>query len=284
MLLWIIDIAISITVLLIIMPLLLVVMVILKCTGEGEVFYRQKWIGRGGETFQIIKFTTMLKDSPAIGAGTITVDGDPRILPTGRFLRATKINELLQLFNVLKDDMALVGPRPHVQRGLQGVPDHDLKILLKVNPGISGIGSIVFRNEEHILHSVEDPRTYYDGVIAPYKSPLECWAVENMGLRLYVFVLAVTALTVIFPRAIRTIFIMFTGRINSAQILTLMKRCKLGVLPYKPESHLLLSVPNKAAEYFAGNLPIVTSLTDGTLFEVLRDSDTGLFYDTGGPI
>jgi glycosyltransferase involved in cell wall biosynthesis len=77
--------------------------------------------------------------------------------------------------------------------------------------------------------------------------------------------------------------IIFTGRINSAQIWTLMKRCKLGVLPYKPESHFLLSVPNKAAEYFAGNLPIVTSLTDGTLFEVLRDSEAGLFYDSGDP-
>lgn len=200
------DIAISATVLLLIMPLFLVVMVILKCTGEGEVFYRQKRIGRGGETFQIIKFATMLKDSPAIGTGTITIDGDTRILPIGRLLRATKINELPQLFNVLKGDMALVGPRPHVQRELQGVPDSDLKILLKLTPGVSGIGSIVFRNEEHILHSVEDPRAYYDCVIAPYKSSLECWAVENMGLRLYVFVLAVTALTVIFPSANKMIF------------------------------------------------------------------------------
>lgn len=78
--------------------------------------------------------------------------------------------------------------------------------------------------------------------------------------------------------------IIFTGRINSAQIWTLMKRCKLGVLPYKPESHFLLSVPNKAAEYFAGELPILTSLTDGTLFKVLRDSETGFFYDSGEPI
>lgn len=77
--------------------------------------------------------------------------------------------------------------------------------------------------------------------------------------------------------------ILFTGRINSAQIWTLMKRCKLGLLPYRPESHFLLSVPNKAAEYFAGELPIITSLTDGTLSEMLNANSIGIFYESGKP-
>src|SRR5207237_6029984 len=85
---------------------------LLRVTGEGEVFYRQERVGRGGKRFRILKFATMLKDSPNLSGGDITVDKDPRVLPCGHFLRKTKINELPQLLNVIDGDMSIIGPRP----------------------------------------------------------------------------------------------------------------------------------------------------------------------------
>ena len=101
--------------LLVLSPLLVPVGIILRFTGEGEVFYTQTRIGRGGREFGIWKFATMLKDSPNLGTGTLTVTGDPRVTKVGRVLRATKVNELPQLLNVLTGDMSFVGPRPQVR-------------------------------------------------------------------------------------------------------------------------------------------------------------------------
>ena len=97
-------------------PLLLAIIVVLRMTGEGEVFFRQQRVGIGGKHFKLYKFATMLKDSPNMGTGTVTLTNDPRILPFGFVLRKTKINELPQLINVLKGDMSIVGPRPQTKR------------------------------------------------------------------------------------------------------------------------------------------------------------------------
>jgi lipopolysaccharide/colanic/teichoic acid biosynthesis glycosyltransferase len=106
------DFGFSAIALLVLMPLLLPVCILLRFTGEGEVFYAQTRIGLNGKTFKLLKFATMLKNSPQIGAGAITVTNDPRVLPIGRFLRKTKINELPQILNILLGDMSIVGPRP----------------------------------------------------------------------------------------------------------------------------------------------------------------------------
>ena len=196
------DIFLSLSAIILLSPLLLFTAILLKFTGEGEILFYQKRIGAYGKPFSIIKFATMLKDSPQIGAGSITVKNDPRILPLGRMLRKTKINELPQLFNILKGDMSFVGPRPHVERDLLGVEEKVKNKTLSVRPGLSGIGSIVFRDEEVLLHQHNNPREFYDVVIAPYKAKLEIWYVENRSLVLYLILIFITVFVVISKRSL----------------------------------------------------------------------------------
>ena len=173
--------------------------VVLRLTGEGEVFFRQQRVGRGGAKFDVLKFATMLKDSPNMGTGTVTLKDDPRVLPVGRFLRKTKLNELPQLLNILLGEMSLIGPRPQTQRCFDAFPKSSQTEIVKVVPGLSGIGSIVFRGEEEMMHASENPGRLYDEVIMPYKGELECWFVENQGVLVYLKSIIVTALIVLFP-------------------------------------------------------------------------------------
>ena len=175
------DIIFSGLALLVLSPLLLPVMLILRLTGEGEVFFIQKRVGLGGKEFGIYKFATMLKNSPSIGAGTVTVRDDPRILPFGKFLRKTKINELPQLINIFIGDMSVVGPRPLVRKGFDAYDDATKAIVSSVSPGLSGVGSLVFRNEEEILHTATDQMDFYYKVVAKdgnepveYEGKAEC--------------------------------------------------------------------------------------------------------------
>ena len=191
------DILVSLIFLLILSPLFLCLIVLLRLTGEGEVFFLQERVGRNGVKFDVIKFATMLKNSPNMGSGTITSKNDQRILPVGHLLRKTKINELPQLFNVLYGHMSLIGPRPHAERDLAGVSDADLIEISAVRPGLSGIGSLIFRNEEDILQQFEDSRDFYDNVIAPYKAELEVWYVGNRTFSVNVILLLLTVYVVI---------------------------------------------------------------------------------------
>ncbi len=103
-------------------PLLIPIALLLKLSGEGEIFFLQERVGKNREMFKLYKFATMLKDSPNIGTGTVTMKNDPRILPIGAFLRKTKINELPQLLNVFLGHMSLIGPRPQAQRCFDAFP------------------------------------------------------------------------------------------------------------------------------------------------------------------
>jgi len=177
-------------------------MIILKFTGEGEIFYLQDRVGKNGKIFKLIKFATMLKDSPNMGTGTVTVKDDPRILPFGRFLRKTKINELPQLINILKGDMSVIGPRPQTPRCFAAFDKTSQEAIKKVQPGLSGIGSVVFRNEEEILDEATGDRLkYYDEVIAPYKGKLEEWFVEHRNLYTYFMLIFLTIWVVLFPQS-----------------------------------------------------------------------------------
>ena len=180
-------------------PLLFPIACILKITGEGEVFYIQTRVGKNGSSFGLIKFATMLKDSPNIGSGEITINNDPRVLPLGKFLRRSKINELPQLWNILIGDMSVVGPRPMVPNTYANYPAEAQEILNTVRPGLTGIGSIIFRDEEILLDGRDDPIGFYNENITPYKSDLEIWFVQNNSLWLYIKAIFVTAWVVIFP-------------------------------------------------------------------------------------
>ncbi len=193
------DIVFSGLALLVLAPLLLPVMLVLRLTGEGEVFFIQQRVGLGGTPFSLYKFATMLKNSPNIGTGTVTVKGDPRVLPFGHFLRKTKINELPQLLNIFKGDMSIIGPRPQTQRCFDAFPVESQAEIVKVRPGLSGIGSIVFRNEEELMYARAAPERFYDETIMPYKGQLEEWYVAHQGIWTYLACIVVTAWVVVFP-------------------------------------------------------------------------------------
>lgn len=204
------DILLSGLALLVLSPLLLPIMLALRLSGEGEVFYVQQRVGRGGRPFGLYKFATMLKNSPNIGTGTVTVKDDPRVLPLGRFLRRTKINELPQLLNIIRGDMSIVGPRPQTQRCFDAFPPAAQEAIIKVRPGLSGIGSIVFRDEEDLMHASFEPERLYDDVIMPYKGKLEEWYVTNQGVRTYLLCIFATGWVVLFPRS-RLVWRLFRG-------------------------------------------------------------------------
>ena len=193
------DVVLSSLALVVLAPFLLPVVIILRFTGEGEIFYIQERAGRGGDTFGLYKFATMLKNSPNIGAGEITVRGDPRVLPFGQFLRKTKLNELPQLWNIFIGDMSVVGPRPMVLNTYAHYPEEARQKLNTIRPGLTGIGSIIFRDEERYLADRDEPMEFYREHIIPYKSDLELWFVENNTLWLYIKIIFVTAWVVVFP-------------------------------------------------------------------------------------
>ena len=197
-----IDILLSGIAILILSPLLVPVMVILKLTGEHYIFYGQTRIGRGNSHFKIWKFATMLLNSPNMAGGLHTVNGDPRVLPFGKFLRKTKINELPQLFNIFLGDMSIIGPRPLVDRTFAPYPPDVKSRIYSVRPGLSGIGSVVFRDEESIItNSQLTPDECYAQVIAPCKGALELWYLDHFGFFTDLKLFFATAWVVLFPKS-----------------------------------------------------------------------------------
>ena len=194
------DILFSATALLALSPLLLLVAILLRCTGEGCVFYRQERIGRGGRPFLLYKFATMRKDCGRRPEDLLTAQDDPPILPLGRILRHTKINELPQLFNVLLGDMSLIGPRPQVRPHFDIYPAQVRRELVKVRPGLSGIGSIIFHDEGSLVSRCgKDYRRCYAEDIAPYKGKLELWYVQHQSTLLDLILLFLTVLVILSP-------------------------------------------------------------------------------------
>jgi len=195
------DILISAISLVVLIPFFIPIMIVLRLTGEGEVFYIQQRVGRNGCEFGLLKFATMLKNSPNIGAREITLHNDPRVLRFGKFLRITKLNELPQLWNVFVGDMSIVGPRPMVPNTYAFYSEFARKKLNLVRPGLTGIGSIIFRDEERYLVDREHPMEFYREHLIPYKSDLEIWFVENYSFWIYIKIIALTSWVIIFPRS-----------------------------------------------------------------------------------
>ncbi len=196
-----VDLVCAAAALLVLSPLLVVVALLLRCTGAGHVFYRQERIGRYGRPFRLYKFVTMSPDCGRNQLDLLTAEHDPRVSPIGRLLRATKINELPQLFNVLLGDMSLIGPRPQVRPHFDVYPDHVKRAIIKVRPGLSGIGSIVFHDESMLLARCgKDHNRYYAEEIAPYKGELELWYVRHQSARLDLLLVLLTMLIVLSGR------------------------------------------------------------------------------------
>ena len=192
------DIFFALLAIAILFPLFLIVSLILKFSGEGKIFYKQKRIGEKGKAFNLLKFVTMYENSPNMGTGDITIKNDPRILPFGRVLRNTKINELPQLINVLTGHMTLVGFRPHTPNALKNYSAEQKIIVTALKPGLTGYGSLQFSDEENMLP--EDPdeamKVYINEVI-PAKVDLELQWQSERNLYHYFRVIFLTALKVL---------------------------------------------------------------------------------------
>lgn len=195
-----IDIVVALFLLIILSPLLIPIVIGLLLTGEHYVFYSQKRIGYKNKHFRILKFATMLKNSPSLGTGSITVRNDPRILPMGQFLRKTKINELPQIINVLIGNMTLVGPRPQMDSDFNKFPVSVQELIYNVRPGITGIGSIVFRDEEKwMTGNSEEVHAFCREHISPYKGALEVWYQKNLSFFTDMMILFLTLWVIVSP-------------------------------------------------------------------------------------
>lgn len=206
------DILASLLALLVLSPLLVPIAIGLKLTGEGYVWYFQERVGYKNKLFNIYKFATMLKDSPNMAGGLITTKKDPRLTPLGGFLRTTKINELPQLLNILFGDMSVVGPRPVMQKSFAAYPKDVQAVIYNVKPGLTGIGSIIFRDEETLITDVRDKGgdtwDFYQHKIYPFKGEVEKWYQEHQSFYVDFMCIFLTAWVILFPNSqlIYTIF------------------------------------------------------------------------------
>ena len=197
------DILASGLAILILSPLLIPIIIGLSLTGEGCVWYKQERLGFRNKPFLIWKFATMLKNSANMPGGYITIKNDPRLTPMGNFLRKSKINELPQLFNIFIGQMSIVGPRPVMKVSFEAYPNEIQKVIYNVKPGLTGIGSIIFRDEEELISEVKnnggDLWEFYKGKIYPFKGELEIWYQNHKSFILDIKIIFLTAWVILSP-------------------------------------------------------------------------------------
>lgn len=182
---------------LILLPLLIVLAVIVKLTSPGKVFYKATRVGRYGNTFQLYKFRSMIVDAEKMGPG-ITLSGDVRVTKVGGFLRRTKLDELPQLFNVIKGEMSLVGPRPEDPRYVALYSSQQSEVL-NVRPGITSPASLYYRNEESLLEK-DNWEDQYIQQIMPAKLAIDLNYVQNGNLVTDLLIIFRTFKTILSPK------------------------------------------------------------------------------------
>ncbi len=148
-------------------PLLAATALAVRLSSRGSAFFAQQRVGLRGRLFQIRKFRTMVDGAPQLGT-TVTASGDRRITPVGRLLRRAKLDELPQLYNVLRGDMSLVGPRPEVPEIVANYTA-EMRRIFEIRPGITSLASLHLRDEEAILAQTRDPDRFYEEVLVPLK-------------------------------------------------------------------------------------------------------------------
>ena len=199
-----VDLIMAFFAMLFLIPVMIPIMIALKFSGEHHIFYFQDRVGFKNKLFSIWKFATMLKNSSTMEGGIITTKNDPRMTPLGPILRKTKINELPQIINVIKGDMSFIGPRPVMQESFSKYPIGVQEVIYNVRPGISGIGSIIFRDEEELITEVKkcggDVWDFYSNKIYPYKGKLEEWYQEHQSFSVDLKILLLTAYVIFVPR------------------------------------------------------------------------------------
>jgi len=196
------DLCLAIIALIIFLPFFPFIAFVLRFTGDGQIFFRQTRIGYKNQPFTIWKFCTMLKNNPNVPNSSLTVKNDPRLTKIGRFLCRTKINEIPQLINVIKGEMSIVGPRPVMKCNFVIYPKTVQERINNRKPGITGVASVVFRDEEELMAKSKLPtRQFYNEIIAPYKGALGIWYLENGTILTDLKVIFITFWVVLFPKS-----------------------------------------------------------------------------------
>lgn len=191
------DLAVSGSALLIFLPVMAIVAIVIRLDTSGPILFRQTRVGRYGRSFTIFKYRTMT-DRPAALGYEITLHRDPRITRSGAFLRHWKLDELPQLWNVLRGEMSIVGPRPEVPKYVELYPQSERDIVLSVRPGITDPASIKYRSEADILAGAADPERMYREVILPDKLALAVNYARHVSVRRDVGIILRTVLRVAF--------------------------------------------------------------------------------------
>lgn len=186
------DFLLSLAGVIILSPIFIIVSIAIKIDSKGSILFLQKRVGRYGKEFNIYKFRTMVTDAERLGK-QITVGKDNRITRVGAFLRKFKIDELPQLFNVLKGDMSLVGPRPEVPKYVDLYTDEQRKVL-DVRPGITDMASLRYKDENDILGKVENPEEYYINVIMKDKLRLNLEYIEKSNVFFDIYLIVKTVI------------------------------------------------------------------------------------------
>jgi lipopolysaccharide/colanic/teichoic acid biosynthesis glycosyltransferase len=230
------DIAVSLMGLIVASPLLLMVAVAISIQDFHSPFYIARRMARGGGTFAMVKFRSMVVDADKSGVNS-TAASDKRVTRIGRIVRAYKIDELVQLWNVLKGDMSLVGPRPQVKA------DADLytceeRRLLTVRPGITDLASIVFADEGEILGDSANPDLLYNQIIRPWKSRLALLYIDRRSAGLDLYLIALTVLAILSrPAALRRVENL-ARRLHADPLVLRMAARRERLLPYPPPGAL----------------------------------------------
>ncbi len=185
------DFILAIIGILIISPLFLILAVLVKFSSPGPIIYSQERVGRNGRIFLLYKMRTMVNNADQIGT-SVTTGEDPRITKIGRILRKTKLDELPQLFNVLRGDMSIVGPRPDVPE-IVNQYSPEMRRILEIRPGITSNATLHLRNEEDLLSHANDPDKAYQDIFIPAKITL---AMEHVERKSFLFDLSVLFQTV----------------------------------------------------------------------------------------
>ncbi|MBS4058115.1 MAG: sugar transferase [Bacteroidales bacterium] len=183
------DLLLSLAALVVLWPLMLLAAIVIKVNMPGPVLFKQTRIGRYARPFVIYKFRTMRINNSKV---SVTLSTDSRITPFGNFLRKTKIDELPQLFNILKGEMSIVGPRPDVPGYYDTLKGED-QLIWQLRPGLTGLDSMCYPNEQAILDREADPERYYDEVLWPDKVRLNRWYAENRSFWMDVRIVLNTA-------------------------------------------------------------------------------------------
>lgn len=188
----------------ILLPIILIISIIIKLTSPGKIFFSQKRLTQDMKEFDIYKFRSMASNE-AREKGAVQIKGNSNeITPIGKFMRKTKIDEIPQLWNILKGDMSFIGPRPELPRRLKYY-DARQKGIFQVRSGISSPASIVFSDEEYLMNQVKNPEEFYIKEIMPYKIELNLYYVKNISFFGDIWLIIATFLKII-------------GKLNNADV------------------------------------------------------------------